>query len=140
MAEQRDRITEMSERLEAMRDESVKTRTDVATLTTVVRESIVNQRQINGKLDRLMDDHEVRIRSLETSRTEIIARLPARMIGAEKIEQHLQTQDAKIDAQGLKIDAINSTLAKWGGVIAVLSIVAQLAGPPLIKLIFGGAS
>ncbi len=146
-----DQISTMSDDIGSLRREWTKMSTDIAGLTAVVRQSVQSQHQINGKLDRMMDDHELRLREVEKFKIDLAARLPVRLLSAENIEKHLQQQDMNIEKhlqqqdlriseQSGKIDGINKTLAKWGGVFVAVSAIIQAVVPFISKLFFGGGS
>jgi len=151
MATHQDQIEMVTEQVEKLRDGTTRMHAEMAALTVVIRQSVASQNQINGKLDRLMDDHEMRLRAVETFKVDLNARLPMRLMSAELIEKYLKEQDKKISDQTLrlelmaadmtgKIDGITKTLAKWGGVFIAIYTIAQFSVPPLIKWAFGGGS
>lgn len=96
---------------------------------TVTRRHIAEQEKVNRHLEKLIEDHEGRLRRIEQWRERTEAKLPKRMLEAEAIEQ----ADAATDEE---VVTIKKTLAKWGGIALGLWVAAQIVLQPLIQALW----
>ena len=90
-----------------------------ASLNTLVRQHIVEQKGLQAKIDAALTDNEKRLRKLEEWRAARDATLPQRLMPAEDIERWLTAQDKKIET-------ISHTLARWAAYGACALIGAQV--------------
>jgi hypothetical protein len=108
---------------------------EVSSLTTLVRATLAEQKNMNRKLDQEREDHERRLRLLEEWRAGVDRIMPARIADASDVEERLDEQDAQLRA-------IDRTLAKWAGVAIVGLILIEVVVVPLVKtgwsVLFGG--
>ncbi|MBI1369038.1 MAG: hypothetical protein GC162_10340 [Planctomycetes bacterium] len=107
----------------------------VTEYTTVTRRHIAEAEKLDRKVDRMLEDHEGRLKSLEVWRGGVDRSLPTKLIDGAQIE-------ADIDRLDADVVAIKTTLAKYGGIALAIWTVAQFVAAPamqaLWKVAFGG--
>ena len=87
---------------------------------TVVLERHINEEERNGRrVDKLIDDHEKRLRDVEEWQVATAAKLPAWIDDAE---------DLKSDVSQIKL-----RMAKWIGIATACLVLAQLTVVPVIQ-------
>ncbi len=148
-----DQARRLHERIDEVGRDVSSMAAEQAKMNAVVIESRKTQSVMLGKLERVTNVHDERLREVETWKAAIDARLPDKLIAAPDIEQHLRRQDERISAVqsevGKRIDRLDSsvssiktTIARWaGGAVVVLFLAQHVVVPLVVKAfvaMFGG--
>jgi len=131
--------TKLHERIDALNDSTIK-RLDgvkkeihdlsntVTQYTTVTRRHLEQQQQTNDHLQRIVDQHDGRIRHLEQHKAVLDATLPNNEQRIKDVEE--------------QVKLINRTLGKYAAAVGGGVVVVNLVAPPLLRalwqLAFGG--
>lgn len=102
---------------------------EVTRYTTVTHRHMAESEKTNRHLDRLIADHEHRIRTLEAWKAGSEPRLPDRVLDADKVE-------GDIEALQRDLHAIREKLARYGGAVVVIWAVAQVVIVPGVQALW----
>lgn len=122
------RVGELVEAVQAQTKESRDISVSLTQTSTMLRNFIGEQRTQNERVNRVLDEHTNKIGDLEKFRVHVEATTPKTLLDGDKIEKKFKDQD---DA----ITRIEKTIAKWGGAIALIVLLAKI-GPPIVQWIF----
>jgi hypothetical protein len=107
----------------------------VTEYTVVTRRHISEQGRVADRIDRMLIDHESRLRGVEKWQAGWESRLPARMLDAGQVESDIESLQREVGT-------IRTTLARYAGGVLAIWAVAQVIVVPGVQALwryaFGG--
>ena len=128
-------MTVSTEQFEGVRKDLQEATVSLTQTTTVLRQHVQEQRAMNARLEGLARDQEHRLRTLETWRSGIDAKLPTKLMAADEVEERLAGVVAEVHENNEVLGRIETNvninktkLAVWGGVVGALILLLELIG------------
>lgn len=124
------RVDSMARHLEQLAKEVHTQTQELTKYVTVIQRNIQHQESTNTYLQRIIEDHAVRISQLEVKHAVMEHRVPAKLVDPEQIA-----------AQGRQVDELSSKITKYAGIaigaMLIVNAALGIVGPMIIKAIFG---